>query len=68
MQETEFARLIEAEFGPYQGPFIVNNHVVREFGRTPKELLEQGEDLRQVWWALCDDFDIPEDRRLGPDE
>jgi hypothetical protein len=30
--------------------------------------VERGADLREVWWALCDDFDVPEDRRLGADE
>ncbi|MBN9643305.1 DUF3046 domain-containing protein [Corynebacterium mendelii] len=68
MQYTDFRRNIEAEFGDMRGPFMLNSHVLREYGKTPNELIEQGEPLRDIWWAICDDFEIPELRRLGPDD
>lgn len=68
MRLTEFHQLINDEFGPLQAGWIVHSHVLAAFGRTGEQLIEQGEDLRAVWLGLCDDFHIPESRRLGRDD
>lgn len=67
MRLTEFHRLIDAEFGEAQGGWIIDSHVLAEYGKTAHELIEQGVEPRKVWWALCADFKIPEERQLGPD-
>ncbi|MDN6439974.1 DUF3046 domain-containing protein [Corynebacterium nuruki] len=68
MRRTEFDRLVTGEFGDAFGSWIAGSHVLSAFGATAGDLVERGADLREVWWALCDDFDVPEDRRLGADE
>lgn len=67
MRLTEFHRLIDAEFGDAKGTWIMDSHVIAEYGKTASELIEQGVEPRKVWWALCEDFKIPEERQLGPD-
>lgn len=67
MRLTEFHQLIGDEFGKIQGNWIVHSHVLPVYDRTPEQLIEDGEDLRRVWIGLCEDFDVPEQRRLGVD-
>lgn len=65
---TEFHQLVVDEFGESEGKWIVHSHVLAGLGGTAEELMETGEDLRKIWRGLCDDFDVPEERRLGRDE
>ncbi|MEJ5996936.1 DUF3046 domain-containing protein [Corynebacterium sp. H130] len=67
MRLAQFHQLVNDEFGPSLGQYHLDSHVLSGFGATPRELIEQGEDVRQVWWAMCRDFDIPESRWLGED-
>lgn len=67
MRLTEFHQLIEDEFGRTQGNWIVHSHVPAGQHRTVEELIEDGFSLRRLWRLLCDDFGVPEDRRLGID-
>ncbi|MCI1256030.1 MAG: DUF3046 domain-containing protein [Corynebacterium provencense] len=68
MRRTEFDRLVTGEFGDSFGSWIARSHVLTGLGDTPARLMEHGHDLREVWWALCEDFDVPEERRLGDDD
>ena len=68
MRLAEFHRLIAGEFGDVYGRYLVDSHVLAGVGVTAAEAMERGDDLRRVWWALCDDFEVPEERRLGADE
>ncbi|AEK36972.1 hypothetical protein CVAR_1618 [Corynebacterium variabile DSM 44702] len=68
MRRTEFDRLVAGEFGDSFGSWIAGSHVLSGLGATSAQLIERGHDLRELWWALCDDFDVPEERRLGEDE
>ena len=68
MRLADFHRFIEAEFGEVQGPWLVHSHVLPELGGTPAELIERGVEPRDIWWALCRDHDIPEERWHGPDD
>ena len=64
---SEFWTLVDGEFGPARGRTLVRDHVVGGLGhRTPQQALDAGEDARAVWFALCDDLDVPQDRRWGP--
>lgn len=68
MRLTEFHRLVTGEFGDTGGDFVVHSHVLADHGKTGEELLECGIDPAVVWAALCEDFQVPPERRLGPDE
>jgi hypothetical protein len=66
---SQFWTLIDEEFGPAQGRALVRDHVLASLGqRTAAQAMEAGEPLRQVWLALCEDLDVPPERRLGPDD
>lgn len=67
MRLTEFHRLITDEFGEQEGKWIAHSHVLAGLGGTAEELIERGVDPRKVWEGLCEDFDVPEGRRLGVD-
>ncbi|MFP7364645.1 DUF3046 domain-containing protein [Corynebacterium callunae] len=68
MRLSEFQHLIADEFGQTKGEWIAHSHVLGSFGVTVNEAVENGEDLREIWIQLCDDFSIPEERRLGSDD
>lgn len=67
MRLTEFDRLMEDEFGATEGKWLAHSHHIAALGGTPDELLEGGHSPKKVWEALCDELDIPEERRLGVD-
>lgn len=67
MRRTEFDRLVAGEFGSSFSAWIGDTHVLSGLGDTAENLIERGYDPRRVWLALCDDFDVPVDRRLGED-
>jgi hypothetical protein len=59
---TEFQELVEGQFGPVRGASMLVDHVLSGFGRTAAQAIEDGVDPRQVWRALCADFDVPRDQ------
>lgn len=68
MRHSEFWTLVEEEFGPAHGRALVQDHVLRSLGyRTAGEALEAHEEPRTVWVALCDELDVPAERRWGRD-
>lgn len=67
MRLTEFQRLMAEEFGGQGGTWITHSHVLVQLGGTAEELIERGVDPRRVWEGICEDFEIPEGRRLGVD-
>ncbi|MDO5075723.1 DUF3046 domain-containing protein [Corynebacterium sp.] len=67
MRIATFFELVHNEFGESNGDWLVRTHVIESFQATAKELMDQGEDLREIWWGLCRDFDVPEERWLGED-
>ncbi len=68
MRLSEFRQLVEDEFGDIRGEWITHSHVLGSFGKTADDAIESGEDLREVWIQLCDDFGVREERRLGIDK
>ncbi len=63
MRLTEFHELLEAQFGPVRGASLLVDHVLTRLGgRTGAAAIEDGEDPREVWRALCADFDVPRDQ------
>lgn len=56
------------EFGEGYAPTLARTqHVAALGGRTVTEALEAGLAPREVWVAMCDAMDVPEERRLGED-
>jgi hypothetical protein len=55
-----------AGFGSLRAASVSADHVLSALGgRTPDQALDAGEDPRRVWYAVCDDFDVPETLRHG---
>ena len=60
MRLTEFHELVENQFGSVRGPSLLVDHVLTGFGgRTAAQAIEDGVEPRDVWRALCADFDVP---------
>ena len=63
MRLTEFSELVEAQFGRARGASLLVDHVLTALGgRTAAQAVEDGVDPREVWRALCADFDVPRDQ------
>jgi hypothetical protein len=63
---SDFWRLMEDEFGSSYARSLADSHALHELGdRTAAEALEAGVRPRTVWAALCDDMDVPPERRFG---
>ncbi|GAA1300735.1 DUF3046 domain-containing protein [Saccharothrix xinjiangensis] len=64
MRNTVFRKLMADEFGQVRGEMIARDHVMSVLGgRTADEALEAGTPAKEVWLAVCDAFDVPEQRR-----
>jgi hypothetical protein len=60
---TEFHDRITLRFGATYGGSVLADHVLTVFdGRTAVQAIEDGIDPRDVWRALCVDFDVPRDQ------
>lgn len=63
MRLTEFHELVEAQFGSVRGGSLLVDHVLTRLGgRTAVQAIEAGVEPRDVWRALCADFDVPRDQ------
>ncbi len=69
MRMSEFWRLVTDEFGEVHGRTLVRDHVVGGLGhRSAERALDDGEEPRAVWLALCQEMEVPEHRRWGSDQ
>lgn len=60
---TEFRELLTEEFGQMRGDSMLVDHVIMSLNsRTGAEAIEAGVDPRDVWRALCREFDVPRHR------
>nr|WP_198345027.1 DUF3046 domain-containing protein [Mycobacterium sp. JS623] len=60
---TEFQELVASQFGSVRGASLLVDHVLSGFGgRTAAQAIEDGVEPRDVWRALCADFDVPRDQ------
>lgn len=64
MTLTEFrARTAEA-FGELRADHLVRSHHLAAFGgRTAHDAIDAGSPVKQVWLALCVEFEVPEQLR-----
>ncbi|OBH02256.1 MULTISPECIES: DUF3046 domain-containing protein [unclassified Mycobacterium] len=60
---TEFNERVVLRFGATYGPSVLEDHVLSGLdGRTAAQAIEEGIEPRDVWRALCADFDVPRDQ------
>ncbi|MCP9624096.1 DUF3046 domain-containing protein [Nocardia otitidiscaviarum] len=62
MRLTEFQELLYTEFGTARGDALLSDHVLPSMGKTGAQAIEAGIDPRDVWRALCAEFDVPKAR------
>jgi hypothetical protein len=68
MRYREFWQLVDEVLGEAQGRELVRTFVVGDLdGRTAQRALDDGEEPRTVWHALCDALGIPDAERWGHD-
>jgi hypothetical protein len=66
---SQFWTFMEDEFGPTYAASLAHDLALDALGdRTAQEALDAGLPPRQVWLALCDAQDVPEERRHGKDK
>lgn len=65
MRRSEFHRAVDDEFGGRAGAVVTDLVLSRVGGRTASDALAAGVDPREVWLALCEELDVPADRRYG---
>lgn len=60
---TEFNERVVLRFGTVYGASVLVDHVLPGFnGRTAAQAIEDGVEPRDVWRALCVDFDVPREQ------
>ena len=65
MRRSEFERAVADEFGAQASTLITDLVLSDVGGRTAAEALDAGIPPREVWLALCDETDVPAERRYG---
>ena len=64
MRLSEFWRLMDQEFGSAYARSLSRSHHLHAVGDlTAEAALEAGLAPRTVWEAMCEDFDVPPERR-----
>lgn len=64
MQITHFWQLMAEEFGPTRAGSLARDHVFADLdGRTVEQALDAGVDPKEVWRVVCQEFDVPRERR-----
>ncbi|MFL6139145.1 MAG: DUF3046 domain-containing protein [Frankiaceae bacterium] len=60
MRLTEFWTRMQGQFGPAYADSYARDQVLAELGgRTVMEALDQGDDVKVVWRAVCRAVDVP---------
>lgn len=66
MRVSEFRLAMSDEFGDAYARVIAHDVVLGALdGRTADQALTAGIPMRDVWLAICDAQDVPENRRYG---
>ena len=64
MRLTEFWERMSRQFGESYAQSVAKDYVLAGVGgRTVNQALADGEDVKVVWLAVCDAFEISESRR-----
>ena len=55
---------MEDQFGSSYAPSLAQDHVLQGLGGiTVSQALERGDDPKRVWQVVCDEFEVPANRR-----
>lgn len=65
MRHRAFRQTVAEEFGDAHSGVLIRDYWLAALGGTAEEALERGVAPREVWQALCVEFDVPEARRHG---
>lgn len=66
MRLSKFNELLNDEFGAAYGQVLVKDLVLTELAdRTAEKALNDGEDPKDVWFALCKAAGVPKERWHG---
>lgn len=65
MRRSEFHRAVADEFGSRANTVVTDLVLSQVGGRTASDAIAAGVDPREVWLALCEELDVPADRRYG---
>jgi hypothetical protein len=61
---TEFWARMRAQFGEVYAQSLAKDYVFESLGgRTVERALADGVDVKVIWRAVCQAFDVPENRR-----
>jgi hypothetical protein len=61
---TEFWGRMKAQFGEVYAQSLAKDYVFASLGeRTIERALADGVDVKVIWRAVCEAFDVPESRR-----
>jgi Protein of unknown function (DUF3046) len=61
---TVFWDRMNRQFGESYAASVAKDYVLAGIGgRTVTQALADGEDVRTIWLAVCDAFDVPENLR-----
>ncbi|TLW92199.1 DUF3046 domain-containing protein [Saccharomonospora piscinae] len=64
MRVTVFRRLMAEEFGTTRAEMLAADHVFGGLGgRTVEQALADGISAKEIWRAVCAEFEVPAERR-----
>lgn len=59
MRETEFWRRMDERFGETYARSLAADYRLPELGATADEALRAGREIKDVWQAVCAEFEMP---------
>jgi len=65
MRRSEFERAVADEFGPRASALLVDLALPALGNRTARQAMDAGLPPREIWLALCEEADVPPERRYG---
>ncbi|CAB4571164.1 unannotated protein [freshwater metagenome] len=66
MTLSRFFELVQDEFGEQLAEVILSDTRLDHLAdQTPRQLIQAGEDPKAIWLAICDQLNVPADRRQG---
>lgn len=66
MRLSEFRHAVDGQFGHAYGEALLRDLVIPALGgRSVAEALAAGVPPRDAWLALCEEMDVPENKRHG---
>jgi hypothetical protein len=64
MRITAFRKMMADEFGEIRADMLARDHVFGALGnRTVDQALEAGVPTKEIWRAVCESFEVPQERR-----